>query len=63
MSIIVIGGGPHPQARIVGVTDIGQLNTTLENWTYEIRDGDEILVKCAKLSHAQALLPLIQLGE
>lgn len=63
MSVIVIGGGPHPQARIVQIRELpAQQGAEYSESAYEIRDGDVILAKCPKLSHAQALLPLIQSG-
>lgn len=58
MSVIVIGGGPHPQARIVVISELDSTSQT-----YEIREGDEILGKSQSLSRAKALLPLIQSGE
>lgn len=64
MSIIVIGGGPHPQARIVAVSELDTSGNLLNGVTFEIRDGAEVLLSgLAKLSHARALLPLIQSGE
>lgn len=57
-TVIVGGGGPRPQARIVTVTEEGAPLST-----YEIRDGDAILAWCPKRSHAEALLPLIQRGD
>lgn len=59
MSTVVIGGGgPRPQARIVSVyEEDGTLSSV------EVRDGEEVLLRCAKLSHARALLPLIQSGD
>lgn len=58
-TVVVGGGGPRPQSRIVSVTEMSSLDTT----SYEIRDGHEVLACFSKLSHAQALLPLIQSGE
>lgn len=60
-TIIIIGAGPHPNARTVTVTvteDDGTSNTS-----YEVRDGDEVLGKCPRMSFARALLPLIQSGQ
>lgn len=58
--IIVIGGGPKPNARIVSIADVSTVDSTV---SYEIRDGDAIVATSPKLSHLQALLPLIQSGE
>lgn len=58
-TIIVIGGGPKPNARVVSVSDVGPYSAI----TYEIRDGDAIVATSPRLSHLQALLPLIQSGE
>lgn len=64
MSTVIIGGGPRPQARVVVVNDVGQLGDLLTGTgSYEIRDGLEVVASFAKLSHARALLPLIQSGE
>lgn len=60
MSTIVIGGGgPRPQARVVAIVDVESPNAT----TYEIRDGNKVCARCATKVQAQALLPLIQAGE
>jgi hypothetical protein len=57
MGIIVIG--PKPGARIVGIVETGSTTPT----SYAIMDGNELLAIFPKLSHAQALLPLIQSGD
>ena len=54
MTIIIIGG-PRPNAQI--------FSSTTTPTTYLIVDNNEVLVVCEKLSHANALLPLIQSGE
>lgn len=59
-TIIVIGGGPKPNARIVSVTDVSTLDPAV---TYEIRDGRDVLADSPRLSYLQVLLPLIQAGE
>lgn len=63
-TIIIIGGGPHPQARIVALQEIqttaGSVATTLN---YAIFDGMECLGVFEKISYAQAILPLMQRGE
>lgn len=59
--IIVIGGGPKPNAHIVSVMNMPSAVDDVP--TYEIRDGSEVLAVFSKLSHASALLPLIQSGE
>jgi len=59
MSIVVIGGGPRPNARIVGMVEE---EATSPN-SYAIIDGNEVLAIFGKISHAKALLPLIQSGE
>ena len=62
MGTVIIGGGPRPTAQIYAVTPISN-DGVLEPCFYEIRDGSEILVRCEKRSHADALLPLIRSGE
>lgn len=57
-TVIVGGGGPRPNARVVSVVES---DGTISG--YEIRDGGLVLVKCDKHSHANVLLPLIQSGE
>jgi hypothetical protein len=64
MSVISIGGGPHPQARIVAVSELDTSGNLLNSVTFEIRDGSDILMSgLTKLSYARALLPLVQSGE
>lgn len=63
MSVITIGGGPHPNATIFRVSKMVYGAPANEPDTYEIRDGAQVLAVFEKLSHAQALLPLIQSGE
>jgi hypothetical protein len=63
MSVISIGGGPRPQARIVTISEQTDAPGNWTTWKYAIVDGNEILATVCKLSHAQALLPLIQSGE
>lgn len=60
---VIIGGGPRPTSNIYLVSAVSDDGTTSAIVGYEIRDGAEILANCAKLSHAQALLPLIRSGE
>lgn len=60
---IVIGGGPRPTSNIYAISPISDNGEERGTETYEIRDGDEVLMRCRKLSHAVALLPLIRSGE
>ena len=62
MGTVVIGAGPHPTAQVYSVTPISD-DGVLGTSSYEIREGAEVLARFAKLSHAQALLPLIRSGE
>lgn len=63
-TIIIIGGGPHPQARIVGIQEIPSTEGgQMPAMTWAIFDGSECLATFGKLSHAKALLPLIQSGQ
>ena len=57
--VIILDGGPHPNATIYSVSPVGASAPTV----YEIRDGSEALFQCAKLSYLQAILPLVQSGE
>ena len=65
MGTVIIGGGPRPGATIYAVSRIDQPNvgSTIPSQTWEIRDGEEVLAKFYKLSHAEAILPLIRSGE
>lgn len=60
-TVILGGGGPRPQARVVAVSEM--MDPVGHYSSYEIRDGLEVLASFGKLSHASALLPLIQSGE
>lgn len=62
-TVIIGGGGPRPQARIVAVRELGENGQLADETSFEVRDGDSVLLRCTKLSHAKALLPLIQSGE
>ncbi len=60
MSTVVIGGGgPRPQARVVGIVEAGQDTPT----TYAVMDGDLMLCRFTSKKWADTLLPLIQSGE
>jgi glutamate 5-kinase len=59
MSVIVIGGGPRPNARIVGIVE----DDTVAPGSFAIVDGNELVAIFAKRSHADALLPLIKSGD
>lgn len=62
--VIIIGGGPRPTANIYAVSMVSNDPSKIEPVAeYQIRDGDEVLLRVAKLSHAQALLPLIRSGD
>lgn len=63
MGTVIIGGGPRPGANIYSVSAVAEDGSSSSVIGFEIRDGDEILVRCRKLSHAIALLPLIRSGE
>jgi hypothetical protein len=58
MSVIIVIT-PHPQARIVGITEADATSPS----SYAILDGNEVLAVLQKISYAKALLPLIQSGE
>lgn len=58
-TIIIIGAGPRPNARIVAVQEVD--TPTVSSW--EIRDGKEIVGEFEKVSFAKAMLPLIQSGQ
>lgn len=58
-TIIIIGGGPHPNARIVALQEI--TSPSISSWA--IFDGGECLGTFERLSFAKAMLPLIQSGE
>lgn len=65
-TIIIIGGGPHPNARIVGMQEVSQENTVTNlspTITWAIFDGVECLGTFERLSFAKAILPLIQSGQ
>lgn len=65
-TIIIIGAGPHPNARIVGMQEVSQENTVTNispTITWAIFDGLTCLGTFEKLSFAKAMLPLIQSGE
>lgn len=61
--IIIIGGGPRPNATIYSVSRVSADPTKDEPNIYEIRDGNEVLFQCRKLSYLQVLLPLVQSGD
>ncbi len=62
-TIIIIGGGPKPNARIVSVSEVG-VTSVSDECTFEIRDGSDVLATgFRKLAHAQAMLPFIQSGD
>lgn len=63
MSVISIGGGPRPQARIVQIYELGDGTTANTTPSFEIRDGREILAELKSLTHALALLKILQEGE
>ena len=63
MGTVIIGGGPHPTANIYSVSAIDDSGEIASHLCYEIRDGDEVLARFAKFSHAKAMLPLIRSGE
>lgn len=60
-TIIIIGAGPHPQARIVTVTVTEEDGTN--TITHEVWEGSECLGKFPRRSYAIAMLPLIQSGQ
>lgn len=68
-TVVVIGGGPRPNAQIYAVSPVTLQSALIGNHVvgdpeaYEIREANDVLVHCQKLSHAVALLPLIQSGE
>lgn len=59
MDVVIIGGGPHPNARVVGITE---LDCVLPQ-SFAIVDGKDVLAWGLRRSHAVALLPAIQSGE
>lgn len=63
-TVVVGGGGPRPQARIVELVDVTEPNagSTVGN-KWAVFDGAECVATFGRLSHAKALLPLIQSGE
>lgn len=63
MGTVIIGGGPRPTSNIYAVAPVSDSGDVVAAAAYEIRDGDEVLARCNKLSHAVALLPLIRSGE
>lgn len=60
-TIIIIGAGPHPQARIVAIQEVDQPTGQVTSWG--IMDGNEMLGTFEKLSYAKAMLPLLQMGQ
>ena len=65
MSVIIIGGGPRPNASIYTLSPVPTSagdDAPCEN-KYAIMDGTECLLVCNRKSYAEALLPLIQKGE
>ena len=62
-TIIVIGGGPRPNASLYTLSPIPSSANTMAVTQYAIMDGSEILGVFEKQSYAEALLPLIQKGE
>lgn len=60
-TIIIIGAGPRPAARIVMVQEID--NPVGIPTSYAIFDGAECVGTFEKLSFAKAMLPLIQMGQ
>lgn len=63
MGTVIIGGGPHPTSNIYAVSAVSDDGSVSEPIGFEIRDGDEVLARFKKLSHAVAMLPLIRSGE
>jgi len=59
-TVVVGGGGPRPQARIVGITESDGL-PVISTWA--IMDGDQLLCRFQSRKWAEALLPVIQAGE
>jgi hypothetical protein len=63
-TVIFGGGGPRPQARVVAVVETGNLAGSVGDISsYEVRDGNEVLLSAKKQSYCLALLPFIQSGD
>lgn len=61
MSTVVIGGGgPRPQARVVGITETAG-EPVISTWA--IMDGDQVICRFPSKKWADALLPVVQAGE
>lgn len=64
MSTVVIGGGgPRPNARIVELVDVDASYPAFPGSKWAIFDGAECVGTFGMLSHAKALLPFIKSGE
>ncbi len=61
-TVVVGGGGPRPNARVVTVT-VSDVESSGSTTKVQIRDFDHICAECATVAQANALLPLIQRGE
>jgi hypothetical protein len=59
-TVIIGGGGPRPQARVVGITET-EGAPTISTWA--VMDGDQVICRFPSRAWAEALLPLIQAGE
>lgn len=61
--IVVIGGGPRPNATLYTLSPVASSGEAAAPTQYAIMDGNECLGVFEKQSYAEALLPLIQRGE
>lgn len=59
-TVVVGGGGPRPNARVVGITETAG-DPVISTWA--VMDGDQVLCRFPSRLWAEAILPLIQRGE
>jgi hypothetical protein len=59
-TVVVGGGGPRPQARIVGIVESEGAQVP---GTWAVMDGDQVLWRGPNRAWAEALLPAIQAGD